>query len=63
MKPLKVLVVEDDALTRDMLETVLSVRGHEVRSASNGAVGLEEIVAWRPDVLVTDLYMPAVSGK
>ena len=57
------LVVEDDEDIRDLLSTLLTVLGFEVREAHNGEVGLEMLRAgWRPDLIVLDLMMPVMNG-
>lgn len=45
-----------------MLETFLSRAGYEVRVAANGAIGLELARAEKPDVIVSDIEMPKMSG-
>lgn len=59
----RVLVVEDDEPTRAMLAAVLVGEGDEVRAAATAAEGLAAVVAWRPDVIVLDLVLPAVDGR
>jgi CheY-like chemotaxis protein len=57
------LVVEDDEDIRDLLSTLLTVLGFEVREASNGQVGLETLrTGWKPDLIVLDLMMPVMNG-
>jgi CheY-like chemotaxis protein len=60
----RALVIDDDALSRRMLHDALTERGFEVITACDGVAGLsvlcEELL--RLDVLVTDLYMPALDG-
>jgi len=55
------LVVEDSAELREHIAGVLS-RDFTVRSAANGAEGLEAALAIRPDVIVSDVAMPAMDG-
>ena len=60
----RVLLVEDDASTREALAGVLEVFGYRVATAADGAQGLETFQA-RPeafDVLITDIAMPRLSG-
>jgi CheY-like chemotaxis protein len=57
------LVVEDDEDIRDLLSTLLTVLGFEVREANNGEIGLEMLRGdWRPDLIVLDLMMPVMNG-
>lgn len=55
---MRVLIVEDsDSIVR-MIQALMSGRGHEVRSASTGARGLEEAFAWKPHVVLLDINLP-----
>jgi len=58
----KVLIVEDDAVYRQLLILALSMEGYEARGAENGAVALRAIEADRPDAVVLDLVMPVLDG-
>ena len=51
---LRVLVLDRDAEARELLRTVLEGRGALVKGADSVAEALEELEAWRPDVLVSD---------
>ena len=58
----RVLVVEDDADSRELLSTFLRRWGYDVESASNGREALNSIIESRPDAAVVDLYMPELDG-
>jgi two-component system phosphate regulon response regulator PhoB len=58
----RVLVVEDDADTREVLAYALTSEGFVVLSAPDGERGLELARAWRPDVVLLDVLMPRLSG-
>lgn len=58
----KVLVVDDEADVRTFLSTLLKKYGYEVVVAANGAEGLEQVKAHRPDLITLDLMMPRQSG-
>ena len=58
----RVLVVEDDPSTRDLLATALEVFGVAVATASNGRDGLECLKRERPCVVLLDLMMPVMDG-
>lgn len=60
---LRVLVVDDDAASVEATRTMLGLSGYEVRSANNGAVGLEEVLTFRPDVVIFDFWMPVADGR
>lgn len=57
-----VLVVEDDASVRILLEMSLRDDGFDVEAARDGLEGLLKIRMRRPAVVVLDLAMPAVGG-
>ena len=59
----RVLVVDDDPLTRMLLEDVLALGGYAVRSAADGADGLTLLRAWRPAAVVLDVMMPDVDAR
>lgn len=57
------LVVEDDEDIRDLLSTLLTVLGFEVREATNGQLALDQLRdGLRPDLIVLDLMMPVMNG-
>ncbi len=58
----KVLVVDDEPLIRTAMSQVLGERGYRVRSADNGISALREISHEMPDILLSDLNMPDMSG-
>ena len=59
---MKVLIVEDDSMTRKALEHRMKLDGYEVTTASDGMQGLEMLRTNKFDVLLTDLHMPNFSG-
>ncbi|PLX70186.1 MAG: hypothetical protein C0602_06810 [Denitrovibrio sp.] len=63
IKELKVLFVDDDAITRLVMINQLSVRYSEVFEAANGKEGLDIYIDVRPDIVVTDVSMPVMGGE
>jgi CheY-like chemotaxis protein len=64
-RPTRVLVVDDDADIRTMLELTLLAEGLEVATAPHGAAALELLRqphTVRPDVIVLDMRMPVMDG-
>jgi len=59
---LRLLVVDDEPSLRTSLSLVLREVGYDVRSAGNGFSALSEIRNAVPDILISDLYMPGMSG-
>ena len=58
----RVLVVDDEPDLRSALAESLSLDGHDVEDASNGAVALELALIHRPEVVVFDFAMPVTDG-
>ena len=58
----KVLVVDDDAETRELIARHLTREGLFVIEASNGEQGLEMAHEYRPDVITLDVMMPVMDG-
>jgi len=59
---LRILVVDDEADTREMLCTVLKLAGAEVQVAASGDEALAQLTRALPDVLVSDIGMPMLDG-
>src|SRR5215813_4099830 len=62
MQRLNVLLVEDDADARGLYGYMLALAGYKVKAVSNGLEAFAEIQVNRPDVIVTDIAMPILSG-
>ena len=56
------IVVDDESIVTDFLTFLLRGEGHTVHAASNGKVALELMALARPELIVTDLMMPVMSG-
>jgi DNA-binding NtrC family response regulator len=61
-RPVRVLVVDDEAAARSALSELLREEGYEVQSAADGYKALGRIEQWVPDVVITDVKMPALGG-
>jgi len=59
---LNVLIVDDDSLLRMSLLQALTQAGYNVRSVDGGHAALSEIDRETPDLLLSDLNMPGLSG-
>lgn len=57
-----IVVAEDDPGTLKLLTVVLEKKGHDVVAVSDGATAWESIQKLRPDVIVSDIDMPGLSG-
>jgi CheY-like chemotaxis protein len=60
--PRRVLLVEDDDLTRQAVRQALEDGGHTVEEADDGLDGLLKALASKPDVVVVDIEMPVFDG-
>ena len=61
--PSRILVIDDDALSRELLQLLLSREGYAVETAESGEAALEAISGQQsPDVVLADLQMPGVRG-
>src|SRR5690242_13837490 len=54
----KLLIVEDDSDSRDVLAAAFSKAGHDVQGAPNGRQALSAILDDTPDLVVLDLLLP-----
>jgi PAS domain S-box-containing protein len=59
---LRVLVVDDEPDSNDVVRTILASRGAEVRVAASVPQALEVMQEWVPELIVTDIAMPAQDG-
>lgn len=58
----KVLIIDDDATFRNLVEQVLTQKGYEVLKAGSGREGLRLIFDQRPDLVLLDVVMPGIDG-
>ena len=58
-----VLVVDDDAGTRSLLEAILGEAGFSVRGARDGREALDGCVEHMPDLILLDIEMPVMDGE
>ena len=61
-QPLKILIADDEANIRRILEMRLGVLGHEVTAAADGEEALELFRGFEPDLVVLDVMMPKLDG-
>ncbi len=57
-----ILVIEDNLEVRENICEILELSGYDVYSAENGAVGVEQSVANKPDLILCDVMMPRLDG-
>ncbi len=59
---MKILLIEDNELNRDMLARRLVRRGFEVINSTNGADGVEQAQKEQPDLILMDISLPVLDG-
>ena len=58
----QILIVDDEAEIRDVLEEFLNHKGYRTHAASDGVTAVEAICTQRPDVVLLDIDMPKLGG-
>ncbi len=61
-KKRRVLVVDDDDLSRDLVGKALIYEGYQVRQVESGAAGLQMLNEWLPHLVLLDMNMPGLNG-
>lgn len=61
-RPPRILVIDDDDSTREVVEEFLSTEGFEVWAAANGRTALQLVEQAPPDVILLDMLMPIMDG-
>jgi len=60
--PGRILVIDDESQITRVLRAALSAQGYDVRTANEPEEGLRIFRDWAPDLVITDLMMPTMSG-
>ena len=58
----KILIVEDNALNVKLFCDLLAAHGHDARPVTDGRFALEEAQNFAPDLVITDIQLPHVTG-
>ena len=58
----KILIVEDNSDLSQLLAFYLNDAGYEISRAGNSAQGISKALAERPDLIITDLYLPDMNA-
>jgi PAS domain S-box-containing protein len=61
-RPIRALVVEDNAVNRELLTTLLTPFGVEIDTADDGAEAIEAVGRGRYDIILMDMQMPVMDG-
>ncbi len=62
LMPQKILIVEDNPDFSDLLAISLRFEGYEISLAGNSAQGINKALCDRPDLIITDLYLPDMTA-
>jgi len=62
LKGMRILVVDDEEDSRDLVSAILRRCGGKVKSCQSAAEALKAFRAWKPDILVSDIGMPVEDG-
>jgi len=60
--PRKILLVDDEAGFADLMRDLLTMDGYEVEIAHDGQEGIEKLKSFAPEVIISDIVMPRLSG-
>ena len=58
----KILIIEDEASIRENTQEILEIKGFQVLTAANGAIGLQTARIKLPDLILCDIMMPELNG-
>lgn len=58
----RVLIVDDEVTNRELLSEMLALEGYDVVTAQDGLDALDQMAPQLPDVIISDLRMPRMSG-
>jgi DNA-binding NtrC family response regulator len=57
-----ILIVDDDAMVRNVIEQLLQRKGYKIKGVSSGREAIEYLKANRVDLVVSDIIMPEMNG-
>lgn len=60
---MRILIVDDESNMRFLIRMILESAGYDVVEAPHGAAALEQVRKSPPDLVVTDLMMPVMTGR
>ena len=62
LRPLRLVVVEDNEDIRQTLQDILEMAGHSVVVAADGNAGVEAVLREKPDIALVDIGLPGLDG-
>jgi len=61
-RPRKILLVDDETGFTELMRDLLQMDNYQVEVANDGQEGLDKVQAFMPDVIISDVVMPRLSG-
>src|SRR4051812_47354372 len=58
----RILVVDDDAVIREIVRKELSQEGYDIRDVGDGREAFGVAAEWRPDLILLDVILPGIKG-
>ncbi len=58
----KILIIDDDIAIVETLKILLSIKGYDTAAASDGQAGVDTALAFAPDLIILDLFLPIKDG-
>ena len=58
----KILIVEDDSITQELLKHLMAARGHSVWAVSDGGAAVAAAITHQPDLVLCDINLPTMNG-
>jgi two-component system cell cycle response regulator len=58
----KILIIDDDMQTTKLLESIITLHGHQTTSVNNSMSAVEVANSVSPDVILLDIMMPGING-
>jgi diguanylate cyclase (GGDEF)-like protein len=58
----RILIIEDESLVRESLQDLLELQGYTIITAGNGTEGIHKAEEFHPDLIISDITMPGISG-
>jgi CheY-like chemotaxis protein len=63
MNKKRILIVDDEQISREGVAEVLADEGYEVAEAADGHKAVALLASFQPDLVITDLQMPGLNGQ
>lgn len=60
--PARILIIEDDSASRELVKYLLEAAGYTALDADDGSVGVRKALDANPDLVICDLQMPVMNG-